>query len=202
MRKLYLHIGTEKTGTTSIQQFLTKNYSSLLSKHNILYPDHPVLFDKNAHFPMAGAFLNPLYCDFVEQNNISNPNDISKTLLEEYDKYNPNLMVLSAEHFSSRFMETDVSNLSKILSSFHVKIIVYVRRQDSMALSSFSTGVWTGRRNWFDIAEVTPNCPRYNIIKMLLIWGRYFGNDQIELRIFNNKTTKKTWNQPMISWEY
>ncbi|MBT0605795.1 hypothetical protein FQZ14_04785, partial [Campylobacter lari] len=33
----YVHIGTEKTGTTTIQQFLLENYNLLL-KQNMVYP--------------------------------------------------------------------------------------------------------------------------------------------------------------------
>ena len=36
-RKVYLHIGTEKTGTASIQHFLSRHYDELREK-GILYP--------------------------------------------------------------------------------------------------------------------------------------------------------------------
>src|SRR5690242_19599893 len=40
MTRLYLHIGTEKTGTSSVQQFLNNN-RELLRRHGVLYPVAP-----------------------------------------------------------------------------------------------------------------------------------------------------------------
>ncbi|NCC74425.1 MAG: hypothetical protein EOM06_13670, partial [Sphingobacteriia bacterium] len=37
--KLYLHIGTGKTGTSAIQQFLCDNRIMLAKKFKVLYPD-------------------------------------------------------------------------------------------------------------------------------------------------------------------
>src|SRR6056297_1210260 len=57
MRTAYLHIGLEKTGTTSVQIFLRTN-SDLLEKYNLEYLGHekkPYVHGI-AHFPIAASF--------------------------------------------------------------------------------------------------------------------------------------------------
>lgn len=43
MKTFTLHIGTEKTGTTTLQSFLSKNRDAL-SKQGIIYPKSPGIF--------------------------------------------------------------------------------------------------------------------------------------------------------------
>lgn len=184
MHKLYLHIGTEKTGSTSIQRFLTKNASLLLSKHGILWPQDPKVFRNNGHFPIAGSFLDPKDCDFLPQKAITTPLDAIAALKTECDNRDPRISIISAEHFSSRFNDSNISELARLLADFDVTVLVYVRRQDKMALSYFSTGVRYGRREWFSQTEVNPSNSIYNIRALLDAWSRYFGKDKIEVRIF------------------
>lgn len=54
MKTLYLHIGTPKTGTTSIQEFMVCSREAL-QKHGICYPDIQKKFanispNRNGHF--------------------------------------------------------------------------------------------------------------------------------------------------------
>lgn len=184
MRKLFLHIGTEKTGSTSIQKFVTKNCSVLLPKYGILWPKNSLLFSNNGHFPIAGSFLEPKERDFVPQELCSNPQTISSTLAKTCEISNPEMVVLSAEHFSSRFRECHIRTLSNALQDFDVKVIVYVRRQDNMALSYFSTGVRYGRREWFSSNEVKPSVFIYNLRGLIDSWAKYFGKQSIIVREF------------------
>ena len=48
---LYLHIGTEKTGTTSVQKFFKAN-RALLAKNGIVYPVAP---GKQNHMGLAAS---------------------------------------------------------------------------------------------------------------------------------------------------
>lgn len=56
MSNLYIHIGTHKTGTTTIQKTLYKN-QTLLKAHGIEYPDYTLIGKKShyAHFGIANA---------------------------------------------------------------------------------------------------------------------------------------------------
>lgn len=59
MGRLILHIGTHKTGTTSIQRGLSRNREVLKSK-GILYPSYDLIEKRNhyAHIGIANAFTN------------------------------------------------------------------------------------------------------------------------------------------------
>ena len=52
MRKLYIHIGTHKTGTTSIQSFLRKN-SDVLSQYGIYIPISGTISNASGHHNIA-----------------------------------------------------------------------------------------------------------------------------------------------------
>lgn len=56
MSKVVLHIGTEKTGTTSIQHFMSQNRQALLAK-GIVYPN--LGSRKDAHFDLVNS-VHPL----------------------------------------------------------------------------------------------------------------------------------------------
>lgn len=191
MRKLLVHIGSEKTGSKSIQDFLTQNSLELLDRYRILYPRHPDLFQDPGHFPIVASFLDPSEYDFVPQGKCSDTSKLSETLRKEYDQANASLMVISAEHFSSRFSEPEIVALSQTLEDFDVTIVVYVRRQDEMALSAFSTKVRCGDREWFDSEDIIPGNPYFNILQLVDLWAKYFGEENTQVLTYDKQRMSK-----------
>ena len=60
MPTLYLHIGTPKTGTTALQNFLPAN-EEVLEQHGICYPDFGFRYaglgvHRNGHFLVTGNY--------------------------------------------------------------------------------------------------------------------------------------------------
>jgi len=184
-KRLVLHIGTEKTGTTSIQTFLTRNSSTLLHQNGILYPLDPRLFHGINHCPVAGSFLKRNACEFVSHDVLSRPEVIRETLVAEYRRKSPEVMLLSSEHFSSRFREEEIFSLADVLEPFDVRIIVYVKRQDLMAASAFSTRVRGGGREWLDLQYVHSNIFYFNLWDMLTEWSSGFEKKRISVRVFD-----------------
>jgi len=184
-KSLILHIGTEKTGTSSIQSFLTARAEWLLEEHRVLYPTHPRLFHWVGHFPVAASFLDPSRVDFVPHSAITDPRGIVRRIEREIDENDARLCILSCEHFSSRLKQDQLVELRKMLAGFDVRVLVYLRRQDEMAMAAFSTALRRGRRTWFNPDDIHPDDGYWNFDKMLGWWADAFGEESITARIFD-----------------
>ena len=71
MPTLYLHIGTPKTGTTALQNFLPAN-EEVLEQHGICYPDFGFRYTglgvhRNGHFLVTGNYKMSLVTEFLKR---------------------------------------------------------------------------------------------------------------------------------------
>ncbi len=148
MATLYLHIGTPKTGTTAIQNFLPLN-KSLLKEQGFCYPDfgyryYGVNRYRNGHF-------------LVHRRKNCDPGDESKIRKAEDNRFFEGLdrirelsvnfqnIILSDENIWNGYVnrENFWHMLSDALSEREIdlKVIVYLRRQDLVAESYYSQRV-------------------------------------------------------------
>lgn len=116
-----------KTGTTAIQSWLTNN-SHYLEKQGIVYPDTPrMLLGRNGHF---------LYKCNSEKNELQRQQGLEqiKQLSKKYDK-----IILSDEAFWNNGASDDDFWKSLLYftksNKIDLKVIVYLRRQDSFIQS-------------------------------------------------------------------
>jgi hypothetical protein len=131
LKKLYLHIGSHKTGTTSIQKALFEN-PSLLKDYNLYYfSKNPNLTENPKHncnrwFTKINPDDYSIGCTLYDM--ISFSDHISKF---------PGNVIVSAERFSFIFLEEELIKLKKCLRKYfdEIKIIVYIRRQDQYIVS-------------------------------------------------------------------
>src|SRR6056297_3919225 len=144
MRTAYLHIGLEKTGTTSVQIFLRTN-SDLLEKYNLEYLGHeekPYVHGI-AHFPIAASFYKECP-DFIPLQKHKPSSEILQALSQDAAATDSDI-ILSCEHFSSRLHNVDnIEAIGAALSPRKIKVICYLRRQDEQAVSLYSTLVKGG----------------------------------------------------------
>ena len=186
-RTIFIHIGTEKTGTTSVQSFLTNN-SQRLQQADFWYPaDFSAPYvESNAHFPIVASLLNH-DVDFVSPAKAAARDQCLLRFLEDCQGRTEKTVVISAEHFSSRLLDAGKLEYFRrqLAGTFaRVIIVVYVRSQVAMAPSAYSTAVKTGRSSPLDLAEVTPANPYYNILSMLDLWAGVFGRENMIAREF------------------
>jgi hypothetical protein len=118
MTKLYLHIGTHKTGSTALQYFLT-NSEKVLAAHNLVYPDIGRQGDGHHQLAWSMTRQNEQYC----------PQSVDKFLarLRKLGSDQGRDIILSSEDFS---LATDVAPLAALKDDFELYIVVYLRRQD------------------------------------------------------------------------
>lgn len=148
MNQLFLHIGSEKTGTTAIQHFLAMNRECLASQ-GIIYPT--IGFSDIAHFSLVAPFHGldqegrPL--EFAPPGEYLAEKEWAP-VKEIFDSHSDVSVILSAEHFSSRLRAKGIGALANVVSwacsGAKVTILYYVRRQDEYFQSAYSTYVKTG----------------------------------------------------------
>jgi hypothetical protein len=113
MRTLYLHIGTHRTATSSVQAFMLANWDKLVSQ-GILHP-----FRIARHFALMNAIFSGRRT--VKEAAIDLTRRADKQLQPVHS------MVLSDEDIC---MRRDLSILQEFREHFNVKVIFALRRQD------------------------------------------------------------------------
>lgn len=111
-RTLYIHIGNHRTATTSIQNFMWRNFDRLVDQ-GYLYP-----FRVRRHFELVGRLLG--------KGDVS---AIARDLDERAGSKTPesHSIVISDEDIC---MRNDLRRLAGLKDHFDVKIIYSIRRQD------------------------------------------------------------------------
>ncbi len=182
-RRLIVHIGLEKTGSTSIQNFLMDNRSTLL-RAGVLYPTHNRGFYKNNHAPLAGAYLDAGQTDFTMTRSHLSREHVLRSLRREIGRSAGGDLLLSAEHFSSRFTTPQIARLAADFADFETSIVVVVRDHASRLFSSHATHVDAGGEATLDqfAASLLQPDNRYLRVKdTLSLWEQVFGRDRIHV---------------------
>ena len=190
---LIFHIGLEKTGTKSFQQFCS-DQERIMNSLGVHYPKQDYLFKDNNHSEFVASYLPEHKRSFI-----SNENEISHDIAVNLLTVDMNIRkhrrtLLSSEHFSSRFSECQVERLAQDFSRHHPQIIAVVRDHSSLIRSAYSTHILSGTR--FTMTEfidalwepdvLRPLFPevyyrycRYR--EMLEPWERFFGKENVKV---------------------
>lgn len=196
-KTLYLHIGTEKTGSTALQAVSGTNRATLM-KHGIFYPETPGAKNhiKLTIFAADGAnilnlrrlaelFSEPAYQQFKTTFPEALHSEIAASPCPR--------VYLSNEHLSSRLTSVkEVSRLAAIIRPLaeSVKVVVYLRRQPELFLSSYSTSVKAGHIKEMEFPRVGRRLryDRYDYEKLLSLWAEVFGEANVIVRIYDRDT--------------
>jgi hypothetical protein len=193
--KAIVHIGTEKTGTTSIQGFLYQNRKKLKSA--------------GFHFIQSAGQTNnrilPAYCieddkhdDFYKEKGIltlEQRNEFKREFIRDFETEiqsapkSIHTFIISSEHFHSRIRSAaEMDNVYRLLSTYfdEFKIICYLREQTTTCTSSYSTHMKTVGTESLDnfLLRCRPGNYYYNYHDLLANWERCFGFDALNVSIF------------------
>lgn len=134
--KVILHIGWHKTGTSSLQTFLSNNKALLLEKHGIMYPDTGLI--SHAHHKLAWSLQDPLVSQWAKKISFNTPaEEIFTLLFTECRNRNAETVLLSSEEFSQT-EKYSISRLASVLKTHQVTIVAYIRRQDKYLESLYN----------------------------------------------------------------
>ena len=194
-KKIFLHIGTEKTGTTSLQFFCSIN-NSRLSDQGFYYPflEELPYVNHRMHAPLAGSLL-PERPEFIPTEKYQDRNALFAHFKHDITKRQESNIIVSAEHFSSRCSQPEAVNfINNVLSEFDIRIVVYIRPQHELLFSAYSTYLKNGgTETLYQVIKspdgwLHPENNYFNYHSMLKPWIDIFGRDSIILRIFENKS--------------
>lgn len=190
MATVYLHIGTPKTGTTALQNFLSDN-NKVLNKYGICYPDFGFRYSqigilRNAHFLLTS------YVDENGQRSREKPGkdyesglDKIADLAQTYDK-----IIISDEAIwrGSSNRDDFWTKLKYDLwkRSLDIKIIVYLRRQDLWVPSFWGQKIKKGSLLHFQeylqyMKEVDYPTDYFEYMEML---SSVFGEESLIIRVY------------------
>jgi hypothetical protein len=167
MKQVFLHIGTQKTGSSSIQFFLHSNRERL-TELGYLYPS-----EKKTHHNLAYTLLGDPKAD--------HKSNTWEDIIAEIDNSKLDKIIISSEFFAQSSKIEFIEKIAAYLAKYQTKIIVYLKRQDKKVESSFNqqmkTGVYAGTVEFFLKESKSPN-----YLKMLDNWGQVFGRENIIVR--------------------
>lgn len=187
-----LHIGTEKTGTTSLQQYLFANRFRL-REMGICYP--MAAGGKN-HTKLPVHALSDDKTDSLRMlHHVRTPGDLAnfrgqlrRDLAAECEA--AETLLLSNEHCSSRLLSTDeVARLKDLLDrlSTDIQVVIYLRRQDDFLMSTYSTAVRCGAVERPSLPDPDEARDRYDYRHLLDRWASVFGERAITVRIYDGR---------------
>lgn len=196
--KCILHIGTEKTGTTSIQDFLVENHKAL---KELGYGTLRTLGRGNNRQLAAYSMKeNRLNDDYFQANNIFTEEQKKQHDADAERKFGQELnglseddchtVIISSEHFHSRVVhQEEIIKLKLLLEDFFsdIQVVVYLRPQVDVATSLYSTAVRAGETRDFTEfvhSHCTPTNYYYNYADLLKKWGEAFGCSSLVVKIF------------------
>jgi len=193
--RVILHIGTEKTGTSSIQNYLYKNrrqlggagYHVLQSggKYNSRALPAACITNK------PDDYLRAIGVNTVEERQ-AHRESVIEGIARELSELPAGIhtVLISSEHFHSRIRsEEELGNVRGLLSRFfdQFKIICYLREQVSTCASWYSTSLKNrGTQSLCEFMErCTPRNLYFNYHEMLAGWERSFGLEALDVGLFS-----------------
>lgn len=190
--RLLLHIGTEKTGTTSIQHYLHDNKLKLLDQ-DIFYPRS--LGKTNHRVTPFLAYNQDRLDDFCKVNRLFTMEErqamgarAMKSLGRELELHADCRWIISSEHFAARLTTAEeIERLQALLDSLFEldAIIIYLRKPIEASISKWSTAIKAG------IVRDTLPPPRSGVAdtvcnhrQILELWMSVFGRERLKVRLF------------------
>lgn len=176
MTELYIHIGTHKTGSTSIQHAL-KGMSNI-NKEGWEY----------LHLPTKYRRL--MYTDVHEQDSVTLFNKYLHKKVKKSSK--TNRFILSAECLigdpTNGYLNSNITSsmLYQATQAFNTKIIIYLRRQDDFIESMYTQKIHEGQSFTFDEFSAKFNVTGaldYN--RIIEDYSRVFGKENIIIKSYH-----------------
>lgn len=130
-KKIFLHIGTHKTGTTSFQQLIRKNAQDLKAQ-NIYVPPIGKLTSTIGNFQMYSGGLHMISSAFKGETSFN----VVDAYLEAFEISGCDYACISSEGFD-KLNIFEIQNLSRKFSNYDLNILLVLRHPLALAKSLF-----------------------------------------------------------------
>jgi len=209
--RLILHIGTEKTATTTIQAFVRANQEALLAG-GIALSD---VLEVPANRKLA-AYCMPedVYDSYFTRKGINTPEQRKEHFASFPGEFQQDVleksrcaetMFISSEHLHSRLVQLDSIRLLKNLLDplfSEIRILCYFREQSLVAKSAYSTMVKLSYREEF--AKYLESCTTsnlyFNYYESFSRWREVFGSETLVPRIFDRDSFHQSDIRKDVLW--
>jgi len=201
-RRIILHIGTVKTGTTSIQKTLYRSRKQL-PDYGLYFPGLGDTFHHN--FTFTALFIEDprILPGFIKKGIVTDPDTaerlryLKKKLINEIERSGSNDFIVSAENLSlPLFTEDAVENAAKFISNYFdkVTIIIYIRHYNDFLKSEIQQRIKNGHSDMCTEAILNNlmNNPNSGAMydKAVGKWIRTFCRENVIVRPFDRAAFK------------
>lgn len=178
MKTLYLHIGTNKTGTTAIQAFLSRRRKAL-AEQGILVPEH-------GH--SASGNYSLLARDLMRAQSSGNSPITWLRFLQEVANSDAKTVLVSGEMFyplpKKPFWKM-AEDLKRVFDD--IRIVCYLRPQDEYLKANYTQGIKMGRvgqsfEAYKDHILSGRKLQNYRYAQTLKKWAKAFGAENLIIR--------------------
>lgn len=182
-KTIYLHIGLSKTGSTSIQEALMCLKSELAKRSIFFMRRYDIT---NILFTAWSKGENP------EAQSI-------RSLKQEIEVLQEKTIILSCESYSELFYADHYEYILRLAKFFakcfencHVKVIVYLRRQDFYFESFYAQHIKTVIQK-ITFKDELDRTPRENMLwsKLLDAYAKAFGKENCIVRVFEREQLRE-----------
>lgn len=189
-----LHIGTKKTGTTYLQEFLRVNqqqlreigweYPSFLGRRNHLMVAIPFSLNKNTEIHRTMKLTTPE----ANQAAIEELDAALRDAVKPGQKW-----IFTSEFFASRLRRPDQIEACLALLRKHfdeIRVVVYFRRPEFMVTSTYSQSVKEGSILPLDLEYVERHPSDYGHLATVNLWTDAVGSANITVRPYLERYRK------------
>ncbi|WP_017931043.1 hypothetical protein [Robiginitomaculum antarcticum] len=175
--KIKLHIGANKTGSSAIQRFIRMNAANF-QKFGVTVPD--VRLNDTGVVTGEHSFL---FESFLEDDY---PGVQLREKLQMLAKRGYDTIAISAESLSNEYR---ADYFGPIFAEYDTEVLLYIRRQDDLLLSTWQQ--WSSKRetnvdDWLERAKV--KIGRWD--SLIRSWEEYIASDQINVKLFERREMK------------
>jgi hypothetical protein len=196
MRICILHIGTEKSGTTALQEWLYCNRLPLSARGFYLSdqlgkPNNRIFAAYFSRQLDEWAQINRLMSIEQKDGYLSGFEISLRQELTEALKSHERV-VISSEHLHSRVVtQKEIQAVHEFLTSIfdQVYVVCYFRNQAAMALSLYSTALKFGHAVKLEtfMNDVHDGNYYYNFERIAMNWSAVFGKENCRFRIYDRR---------------
>lgn len=191
--RLVLHIGTEKTATTTLQHFLYHNRAALAARGVGL---SDICGAPNNRWLAGYCQPHHQFDNFFRAIGLRSPEEKQAAFADFPDRFaaevaglTGDVMVLTSEHCHSRLTDkASLTTLRDLLAPHFsdIRVICYFREQAAVVKSLYSTAIKGGKNATFPdfLKSCTPKSLRYNYAASADLWTDVFGQDAFCPRLF------------------
>lgn len=184
--RIYIHIGSYKTGTSSIQSHLQRSRDKL-EANGWLYP---VAGSQNGH---AHHLIPFALQKSSSSESINEARSLVSEIIKEAQSKNAENIIISSEVFFS-LQKDHIHSFSKLFEGHDVRIVCYLRRQDQFLHSFYmqcikhsQMRISDGPAEYKGFNEVV-TIARYDHI--VSWWAESFGEDAMMVETYDRKCQK------------